>query len=190
MRAMQPDPAAPGARGRGRRWSPHLAWLLGLVAVLAPATASAQPDPCQAFTVVSGEPDDVASIKDVIRRVVDAYRGNERSVARLLREFDATRFVSGLSALERGVQRDFDTLRDRELLCRRGTLWAQADVAVLQSEWEKSGHAGGARIVRKGPVTFQLSRVTEAATGGAWKITGLLPTGGPGQPAPIIFGSP
>jgi hypothetical protein len=111
-------------------------------------------------------------------------------VARLLREFDATRFVSGLAALERSVQRDFDTLRDRELLCRRGTLWLQGDVAVLQSEWEKSGYTGGARVVRRGPVTFQLTRTADAPTGATWKITGLLPAGGPGQPAPVIFGAP
>lgn len=170
-----------------RRLSPWLPWLLGVVAAVAPAAAGAQSDPCQAFTVVSGEPADVAPIKDVIHRVVEAYRGNEKSVARFLREFDPTRFVSGVAALERSVQRDFDTLRDRELLCRRGTLWVQGDVATLQSEWEKSGDTAGTRVVRKGPVTFQFMRVAEAPGSATWKITGLLPTGGPGQ---AIFGAP
>lgn len=182
--------AVPPVHDSRRRWSPSLAHLLGFVVALAPAAASTQSDPCQTFTVVSGEPDDVAAIKEVIRRVVEAYRGNEKSVARLLREFDATRFVSGLAALERSVQRDFETLRDRDLLCRRGTLWAQADVAVLQSDWEKSGFTGGARVVRTGPVTFQFMRVAEIPTGRMWKITGLLPVGGPGQPAGVIFGAP
>jgi hypothetical protein len=189
MGALQAARAV-SVRDGGRRWSPHVAWLLGFVAALAPTVGRAQPDPCQTFTVVSGEPDDVAAIKEVIRRVVHAYRGNEKSVARLLREFDATRFVSGLTTLERSVQRDFETLRDRDLLCRRGTLWVQVDLAVLQSEWEKSGFTGGARVVRTGPVTFQFMRDAEAPTGATWKITGLLPVGGPGQPAPAIFGAP
>jgi hypothetical protein len=167
-----------------------LGWLLACAAAGLPGAAGAQADPCRSFAVVSGAPDDVAAIKAVVRRLADAYRGNERSVTRILREFDPTRFVSGLAALERSVQRDFDALRDRELLCRRGTLWVQGDGAVLQSEWDKSGYAGGVRVSQTGPVTFQLGRVPDASGSAAWKITGLLPAGGPGQPAPVIFGAP
>lgn len=175
---------------RTKRRLPLPAWFLGLAVALTPAAAAAQSEPCQAFTVVSGSPGDVAALKDVIRRVVDAYRGNEKSVTRFLREFDATRFVSGFAALERSVQRDFDALRDREVLCRRGYLSVQGDVAVLESEWEKSGFAGGARVVRKGPVTFQLMRAGDTPAGATWKITGLRPARQPEHPSQVIFGAP
>lgn len=179
-----------GPRHHPRRSPALRAAVLGLAVACLPAAAAAQPDPCQTFAVVSGEPSDAALIKDVIRRLTDAYRGNEKSVTRFLREFDQTRFVSGFSALERSVQRDFETLRDRELLCQRGTLWIQGDEAVLQSEWEKSGFVGGARIVRKGPVTFQLTRMPDHPPGGSWKVTGLLPVARPDRPAQAIFGAP
>lgn len=175
-------------RGRRRRGIRPLGLALATVAALV-AEARAQPagdgNPCQVLAVVSGDPADVAAVKDVVRRLADGYAGSDKSVTRFLRDVDASRFLPSVARLERDVARDFELLRNRQLVCRRGTLWVEGDLAVLQSEWEKAGDLarGPGRITRRGAVTIRLSR-----SGGAWRVTGLL--GVPGAPAQTIFGMP
>ena len=132
------------------------------------------PEACQTFVAINGAPEDIAAIKDLIRRLQDAYRGSTKSTMRFLREFDQTRFVSGFSDLERDLERDFEFLQNRELLCRRGQLQFQDDVAVFQGEWEKMAFVGRRfiRIEQKGTQRMQLMR-EDRATGPVWRVTGL-----------------
>lgn len=149
--------------------------LAALGAPLVPAQPVVGSDPCQAFTVVAGDPADVAEIKAILQRLQDGYRGSSRSPLRFLREFDPSRFVSGYTELERDLERDFEVLRNRELLCRRGTLNVQGDLAVLQADWEKFGFVGPGldRVEQRGSQSLQLMRVPGRGPAGEWKITGL-----------------
>jgi hypothetical protein len=94
---------------------------------------------------------------------------------RFLREFDQTRFVSGFTNLERDLERDFELLRNRELLCRRGTLNVQDDLAVFQGEWEKIAFFGTRfdRIEQRGTQRMQLMRTEERGATPVWRVTGL-----------------
>jgi hypothetical protein len=154
----------------------------GLVALglalspLAAAQLLAPPDPCQTFSVSHGEAQDANQIRAIIAELADAYRGSGRLPTRILRLVDPARFVSGYIEFERALQRDFDFLRNRELICRRGTLSIRGDLAVLESSWEKFAFLGPGleRIEQRADVRIQFTRVPGPGDAAQWKITGFL----------------
>jgi hypothetical protein len=156
---------------------PAVLLALGLaLSPLATAQLLAPPDPCQTFSVSHGEAGDANQIRAIIAELADAYRGSGRLPTRILRLVDPARFVSGYSEFERALQRDFDFLRNRELICRRGTLSIRGDLAVLDSRWEKFAFLGPGleRIEQRADVRIQFTRVPGPGDTTQWKITGLL----------------
>jgi hypothetical protein len=173
----------------GRRRSAGIVGLVGVLLLGAGRTGDGQGTaagaPCESFTAATGEPADVAALSEIVRHMAQAYEGSEGVVSRVVADVDRGRFVGDLSALERQVQRDFDRLRDRRLVCRWGLLSIEGDLAVLQSDWEKRGRGPGGRPVGiRGPVTFQFRR--QEAPPSRWAITGLLRNGTAAQ---AIFGA-
>jgi hypothetical protein len=152
-----------------------LAILASVAAAVRLGAQGAPVEPCQSFAVVGGAPEDVQAIKALLLRLQDAYRGNTKSTMRFLREFDEAQFVSGFADLERDLQRDFELLHDRELLCRRGTLQIQGTLAVFQGDWEKIAFVGRrfARVEQSGTQRMQLMRLETHGQEPVWRVTGL-----------------
>ncbi len=172
---------APGPR-------PALALALAVLLLAEPARSQlvSPATPCQTFSVAQGDEADAAHLKALIAELANAYAGNATIPTRILRLVDPARFVTNYVEFAQALERDFEFLRNRQLICRRGTLSIRGDLAVLESLWEKLAFLGPGldQFRQQADVRIQFTRVPGPGETKEWKITGFLGDffgGPPGQ---------